>query len=150
LLDAVEKGTVPRRDLSAFTVRHMLALKNKEVAARVNQVWGTLRPASQEKVALLKKYKSLLTPDYLKEADRSRGRLVFARTCASCHVLFGEGGKIGPELTGAQRGDLDYVLENLLDPSAVVGRDYQVTLVQTRDGRLITGIVTQENDQVLT
>jgi putative heme-binding domain-containing protein len=150
LLAALERGRVPRRDLTAFTVRQMLALKDGRVTARVNQVWGVLRPASQEKAAETKRLKQLLTPAALRAADRAHGRLVYAKHCAACHVLFGEGGKVGPELTGGQRANLDYVLENLLDPSAVVGRDYQVTLVQTKDGRLVTGIVTQETDRVLT
>ena len=150
LLDAVAQGRVPRRDLSAFTIRQMLGLKNKQVEERVRKVWGEVRPASQDKAALLARYKTFLTPDYLKTADPSRGRAIFARTCATCHVLFGEGARIGPELTGAQRGNLDYVLGKVLDPSAVVADDYRVTLLQTRDGRLITGIVKDENDKVIT
>ena len=139
LLDALEKGQVPRRDVSAFTVRQLQGLKNRSVDERLAKVWGAIRPASQEKAALMVQYKALLTPEYLKKADPSRGRLLFARTCASCHTLFDEGGKIGPELTGSQRNNLDYVLENVLDPSAVVAKEYQVTLLQTKDGRLIYG-----------
>ena len=150
LLDAVEQGTVARRDISAFTVRQIQALKDKSLNARLEKVWGTIRSASQEKAGLMAKYKALLTPDYLKSADRSNGRLLYSRTCASCHILFGEGGKIGPELTGSQRANLDYVLENILDPSAVVPADYQVTILQTKDGRVITGIIKMETDKVVT
>jgi len=95
------------------------------------------------------KYKALLTPDFLAKADRSRGRLIFKQTCATCHRLFDEGGDIGPELTGSQRSNLDYVLENVLDPSAVFAKDYQVTVLETKDGRVLTGIIKQENDRVL-
>jgi putative membrane-bound dehydrogenase-like protein len=150
LLEAIEKERVPRRDLSAFTVRQMLSLKNKQIEAKLNKIWGAIRPASADKTKLTARYKTLLTPDYMRKADPSAGRLTFSRTCASCHIMFGEGAKIGPELTGAQRGNLDYVLGKLLDPSAVVARDYQVTVLQTKDGRLITGIVKQESDQVIT
>jgi putative membrane-bound dehydrogenase-like protein len=150
LLDAVERGRIPRRDLTAFTVRQMQGLKNKQVNERLVKVWGVLRPASQEKAALMTRYKALLGPDYLKSADKAQGRVVFTRTCAACHVLFGEGGKIGPELTGSQRTSLDYLLENILDPSAVVASDYQVTVLLTRDGRVITGIIKQETDKVVT
>ena len=72
------------------------------------------------------KFKKLLTPEYLKAADLSKGRLVFSKNCATCHRLYDDGGNIGPALTGSQRFNLDYVLENMLDPSAVVARDYQV------------------------
>jgi putative heme-binding domain-containing protein len=150
LLDAVERGQVPRRDLSAFTVRQMQALKNKPLNEKLAKVWGVLRPASQEKAVLMTRYKALLTPESVKSADRSHGRMVYARTCASCHTLFGEGGNIGPELTGSQRTNLDYLLENILDPSAVVASDYQVTVLLTKDGRVITGIIKQETDKVVT
>lgn len=149
LLDAVEQGQVPRRELGAFTVRQLLGLKDKRVAERVNQVWGVLRPASAEKGPLMARYKTLLTPDYLQSADKPNGRVLFNRNCASCHVLFGEGGRIGPELTGSQRNNLDYVLENILDPSAVVPKEYQVTFVHTNNGRVVTGIIQSEDDKLV-
>jgi putative heme-binding domain-containing protein len=149
LLDAIEKGQVPRKDISLFTVRQMQALKDRTVNESVTRVWGTVRPATADKRKLMAKYKAELTPPSLKRADRSNGRLIFQQTCASCHVLFGEGGKVGPELTGSQRMNLDYLLENILDPSAIVHKDYQVTTLMLKDGRVITGIVKAEVDQVL-
>lgn len=150
LLDAVADKTVARQDLSAFAVRQLLALNDKKVTARVNEVWGTLRPASQEKAALTAKYKRLLTADTLRQANLSHGRLVYAKHCAACHKLFGEGGNIGPELTGSQRANLDYVLENMLDPSAVVPREYQVSIITTDSGRTLTGIVKEETERAVT
>jgi len=149
LLEAVERKQIPRGDLSAFTVRQMLALKHKQVAERLGQVWGTIRPASQEKAALMAKYKKQLTPDSLKDADRSHGRLVYAKNCAACHRLFDDGGTAGPELTGSQRANLDYVLENMLDPSALVAGEYQVTILATKNGRTLTGIIKQETDKTV-
>src|SRR5207302_3105045 len=127
LLSAVKRGRVLRRDVSAFTARQLRALQNPQVDAALATVWGTVRPASQEKTQLMERYRKLLTGDSLAGADRVRGRLVFNQTCATCHRLFDDGGDIGPELTGAQRTNLDYILENVLDPSAVVARDYQVS-----------------------
>jgi putative heme-binding domain-containing protein len=150
LLDAVADKTVARADLNAFTVRQLLALNDKRVTARVNEVWGTLRPASQEKAALMAKYKKLLTADTLKQANLANGRLVYTKNCAACHKLFGEGGAIGPELTGSQRANLDYVLENMLDPSAVVPREYQVSIITTDNGRTLTGIIKEETERALT
>jgi putative heme-binding domain-containing protein len=133
-----------------LTVRQLQGLKDRAVNDRIAKAWGVVRPASEERAALTKKYKALLTADYLRGADRSRGRAVYARSCASCHVLFGEGGKVAPELTGSQRANLDYVLENVLDPSAVVPREYQVTVLHLKDGRVVTGVVTQETAKVVT
>src|SRR5207245_765808 len=66
------------------------------------------------------------------------------------HSIVGEGGEVGPELTGSQRMNLDYILENVLDPSAVVAQDYRVTILETKDGRVVTGIVKQETARAVT
>jgi putative heme-binding domain-containing protein len=147
LLDALEKGTVPRRDLSPFTARQLLALRDARLTERLNKVWGTLRPPAGDKAALLARYRALVSPDKLKKADRARGRLVFSRTCATCHTLFGEGAKIGPDLTGSQRANPEYVLTKVLDPSAVVARDYQMTVLTTTAGRTLSGLVKEEDDK---
>src|SRR5207302_11483553 len=94
--------------------------------------------------------KAILPSDMVKRGDASHGRLVFSKTCASCHMLFDAGGNVGPNLTGSQRANLDYVLENVVDPNAIVARDYQMTLIETKDGRTITGIVQSETDSALT
>jgi putative heme-binding domain-containing protein len=150
LLDAMEKGRVPRRDLSAFTVRHLLTFNDKKLAERLTRIWGTIRPPSQEKTAALAMYKTMVPADALKKADRKHGRALFVRNCATCHTLFGEGGKIGPDLTGSQRANPEYLLTKLLDPSAVVAKDYQITIITTTAGRVLSGLVKEESDKTLT
>ncbi|MCE9530809.1 MAG: c-type cytochrome [Planctomycetes bacterium] len=150
LLDAVESKQIQRADVSMFVARQMQGLKDKNVQERLAKVWGQIKPASAEKTAQLAKFKKMLTPDLLKTADLSKGRMVFAKNCASCHRLYDDGGNIGPALTGAQRYNLDYVLENMLDPSAIVSRDYQVSKIETTSGRTINGIIKQETEKALT
>jgi putative heme-binding domain-containing protein len=149
LLDAMEAGKIPRRDLSAFAARQLLTFKYNALTEKLTKVWGTLRPA-QDKPALMAKYFGITAPEALKKADRSHGRLVFNQTCAKCHVLFGEGNKIGPDLTGSQRTHAEYLLTKLLDPSATVAKDYQMTIIATKGGRTVSGIVKEENDTVVT
>jgi len=146
----MEKGTVQRRDLSAFTARQLVGFKDERLTERLTKVWGAIRKPAQDKATLLPRYLALVPPDALKKADRSQGRLVFSRSCASCHTLFGDGAKIGPELTGSQRDNPEYVLSKLLDPSAVVARDYQLTTLITKDGRSLDGIVKEESAKVVT
>ena len=150
LLDAMERGDVPTRDLSAFTARQLLSLNDKNLSEKLTKVWGVIRPASADKTKLLSHYLALTPPDALKKADRSHGRAVFARTCAKCHTLFDDGGKIGPNLTGSQRINPEYVLTKVLDPSAVVAKDYQMTVFNLADGRVVNGIVKEENAKVVT
>jgi len=150
LLAAVEKGTIPRTDVSLVAARQILALNDKSLAERLEKVWGRIQPASKERVTLIKKWKGELTAEVLKSANAANGREVFNRSCASCHKLFGEGTEVGPDLTGSQRANLDYVLENVLDPNAVVPREFQITIFSLTDGRLISGIVQKETPDGLT
>ncbi len=75
---------------------------------------------------------------------------MFARICQQCHVLFETGGKIGPDLTGSNRGDLDYILQNMVDPNAVIPNEYRASVIDTKDDRTLTVIVKEENDASLT
>jgi putative membrane-bound dehydrogenase-like protein len=150
LLDAVDSKTIPRGDLHSFTIRQLQALKSPEVSAKLTKIVGEIRPASAEKVKLMTKYKAELKPDVLKKANLVTGRALYQKACANCHRLFGEGGDIGPDLTGSQRTNLDYILENVLDPSAIVPREYQVTLITTTTGRTLSGIVKKETDAAVT
>lgn len=149
LLDAIAEKKVPRADLTAFQARQLLALKDARVSDRLNAVWGAIRSPAKDRDALLARYKKLATSDEVKKANLSAGRHVWAKTCANCHTLFGEGGKIGPDLTGSQRRNAEYILTKVLDPGAAVPRDYQLSRIVTTTGRVMTGVVKQENEKVL-
>jgi putative heme-binding domain-containing protein len=149
LLGAIEQGTIPRRDLSSFTARQLLAMKHPELTKKLTSVWGTVRNPAKDKSALLKRYKDVVNEDALQKADRQHGRQIFAKTCATCHTLFDAGAKIGPELTGSQRKNTEYILSKLLDPGAVVAQDYQLTIILTKSGRTISGIIKEESDKLL-
>ncbi len=150
MLEAINAGTIPRQDVSALTIRQLQALADERVNQRLTAVWGTIRRASADKQAKAEQFKAALTTDALKSANLSHGRAVFAKNCASCHVLFGEGSKIGPDLTGGQRHNLEYVLDNVLDPSAIVPREYQVHILRLADGRVLQGVIAAEDPQTLT
>ncbi len=150
LFDAIEKGDVPRTDVHAYHVQQLLGFKDEALAKRITSVWGEIRATAKDKLELIAKQKTVLTASRLKTADLSNGRRLFTKTCAACHVLFGEGGKIGPDITGSNRANLDYVLENVLDPSAIVGKDYRMTILALNDGRVVQGLVQKETDSAVT
>ncbi|MCI0703702.1 MAG: c-type cytochrome, partial [Planctomycetia bacterium] len=143
LLDAVEAKKIPSGDISAFVARQLFALGDAKVTERLKQVWGEVRETAADKQKQLAKYKSQLTPAALKNANLANGRLIYTKTCQQCHKLFGEGGTIGPDLTGTNRTDLDYLLSNIIDPTSEVGRDFRMSVVRTTDMRTITGIITE-------
>ena len=149
LLKAVSAQTIPRRDLSVTVARQLLAFNRPEISDALNRSWGTVRATSAEKSRLLPSYKNKLGAETLKGADRESGRALFKRVCQQCHKLYGEGGVIGPELTGSNRDNLDYLLENILDPSATVATDYKLTTIATADGRLVSGMIRNQNEDVI-
>lgn len=150
LLEAVAANQIPRRDVTSYTVRQITSLGNADLKRQVVELWGEFRSSPVEKRRRIEDYRRRLVPEVLARADRSKGRAVFQESCANCHRLFDAGGAIGPNITGAQRTNLDYLLENLIDPSAAVARDFQMEVVETVSGRVVTGLVVDENDNAVT
>ncbi|QEG21576.1 c-type cytochrome [Mariniblastus fucicola] len=141
LLEAVESKRINRDQIPVHVVR---ALK-EILGGDFEGVFGELKSLGEDREKLLAKYKAMLTPEVLAKASASRGRAVYQKTCANCHLLYDEGGDIGPELTGSNRANLDYILLNSIDPSYDVAEGYRTVTVATEDGRLVMGVVAEED-----
>lgn len=150
LLAAVGDGKVPPRDLAADLIRQLRNLESEALDRELVKVWGVARESSADKQREIAKYRQVFRAGGSTPGDAARGRGVFARACAQCHTLFGTGGKVGPDLTGSNRGDLDYILENMVDPNAVIPNEYRSSTLETKDARVITGIVGQQDAQSVT
>ncbi|MCC6510435.1 MAG: c-type cytochrome, partial [Pirellulaceae bacterium] len=146
---AQKNSPIGPSELTAFHARQIRSLNDEDLSQQLVEVWGQLRETSADRRALIEKLKGQLTADTLTKADRSAGRLLYNKSCSQCHQLFGQGKKIGPDLTGAQRASLDYLLENVVDPSAVVGKDYRMSKVLTVDGRVLSGLLVSRTDKSL-
>ncbi|TDE17319.1 PVC-type heme-binding CxxCH protein [Dyadobacter psychrotolerans] len=145
LTQAITKKTIPKKDIPMYTARQL----RRVVGSGFVEVWGPIDHVAFDEKAY-RKYKDLLTEKAVSTANKAEGRLVFKRTCAPCHKLYGEGGIIGPELTGSNRANLDYLLGNILDPSGEIQDDYKMVVVTMRDGRTYVGNVAKETDRQLT
>ncbi|MCA9149658.1 MAG: c-type cytochrome, partial [Planctomycetales bacterium] len=150
LLDALEKNTVPTADLHAYNIRQIVSLNDAGLKERLQQVWGEIRESSADKQQQMVKFSQMCAPAQMKNANPRNGRRIFSTTCANCHRLFGEGGEVGPDITGSNRANLDYVLQNVVDPSAVLGKDYRMTILELADGRVVSGLIKQETDSAIT
>lgn len=146
LLDAIEsQAGIAATELTALHVSRISKLGDESLVERLSETWGAVRPTSEEIGAQVDRLAEQLTSEVLAEADKSRGRQLYAKSCGQCHRLFGQGGTLGPDLTGADRGNVRYWLENILDPNAVVGKDYQTHSALTDDGRVITGLLREQS-----
>ena len=148
LLAAVEAGTVSPRDLTADFVRQLRHFEDNRMDQQIEKLWGVSRESPADKLADIAKYKTMITTKG--PGEPRRGRVVFSRVCQQCHTLFDTGARVGPELTGSNRGDLDYVLQNVIDPNAIIPNDYRAWILETKDDRVITGIVRRQDNTAVT
>ena len=150
LLTAAASGAVPKKDLTADLIRQLRNLKSAELDAQLQEVWGAFREATADKKQEIDKFTKIYRAGGSQPGDAIRGRVVFARTCQQCHVLFDVGGNVGPDITGSARADLQYILETIVDPNAVIPHDYRSTTVSTKDERVLTGIVKKDDANAVT
>jgi putative membrane-bound dehydrogenase-like protein len=147
LLEQIAAGRIPVAELSALHARQIRSFGDDQLTARLSEVWGELRDSPQDKAELIARLKQQLTAEHLAAADKPHGRAVFQTTCANCHRLYGAGGTIGPDLTGSGRQNLDYLLSNIVDPSAVVNKDFRMSVLRHVDGRILNGLVVSQDEQ---
>lgn len=149
MLHAIEQGKIAPSDLSAFQVRQIKNFGDPQLTQLIGRVWGEVRTTPHEKQRKIDGLKKSLQDPVLDDAQLGNGRRLFKKLCQNCHRLYGEGEPIGPDLTGSNRKDIDYLLSNIVDPSGIVAKDYRMTILLTTDNRLFNGLVTDETDRTI-
>ncbi len=141
LLDGLDKGQVQLGDLTLDQKQALAAHPNRQIAARARRLLergGGLPSADRQKVI------DQLLPLTKKTGDAALGKAVFTKHCATCHTHSGEGGKVGPDLTGMAVHPKDHLLVDIIDPSRSVEGNYRVYTVETKDGRVFNGLLASE------
>ncbi|MBI2481016.1 MAG: c-type cytochrome [Planctomycetia bacterium] len=145
LLEAIGRQELPASALNVNQVRALLASPDKGLVALVTSQWGAVRTErNPEREGIIRRMH-----DQLSQASGSphRGREVFNRVCGQCHKIYGTGQEVGPEITRNGRGSFEHLLSNVFDPSLVIGASYQARSVITADGRILTGLLAEDNEQ---
>ena len=141
LLDAFDKGMVPLGELTLDQKAALAAHPDRQIAARAKAILergGGLPNADRQKVV------DQMLPLTKKTGDTTLGKAVFTKHCATCHTHSGEGGKVGPDLTGMAVHPKDHLLIDILDPSRSVEGNYRVYTIETKDGRVFNGLLASE------
>ena len=148
LVEAVTAGKIDPVDVPIDRIRQMLAHHDEELARAIETRWGKIRPATPgEKQAYVPVMGRMLNEG---PGELANGQKLFVKHCATCHTLFGEGNKVGPDLTSADRRSRDALLINILDPSGTIRPEYVSQTALLTDGRVLTGLVSESGSGQLT
>jgi putative membrane-bound dehydrogenase-like protein len=150
LLDAVVAERLDRKTLTAFHVRQLSNLKDADIDRKLTKVWGKVAETpgelTQRITAIERHYNQ--APQWA--FSRPEGKKHFTLLCAPCHQVGKEGVNIGPTLTGSGRNGARYFIENIIDPNAVIGSDYEMSQIDTKDGEVVSGLIEGSTDSAVT
>ena len=150
LLEAIAAGRIDEKQLGSFHVRQLRSLADERVDALVTKVWGEARETQEDVKKRIAAYVKTFREAPLWAYDAGAGKAVYDKTCATCHSKTTPAGQLGPDLAGAGRNGVEYFLESVLDPNAVVGEDFQLSVVVTKTGSVVSGVVQDESDESVT
>ncbi len=147
LLTAVDTARLKKEQITIANLLAMQNLQDTTCAALIQKHWGRLTKSSEEKEAQITRVRALLATG---KGDAKSGRELFKVVCATCHKLNNEGANIGPDLTGYERDNLDFILPAIVDPSLAIREEYTAFNVSTKDGQSLTGFLLDNTPQSVT
>lgn len=146
LLEAIERSQASPRLLLNRSVHATLTAANPATAARIAQLTHGLDPEPEQLARLLTSRRARYVPA---AADPQRGAQVFAKTCAVCHQLDGQGTVIGPQLDGIGQRGLERLIEDVLDPNRNVDPSFRTHIIRLKDGDIVSGLPRREEGELL-
>jgi putative membrane-bound dehydrogenase-like protein len=147
LLAAIGQHKIEAALVPPDVVRRMAMHRDPAIGETLVRLWPDLDQRSSAAVAdsLARATSAMENGD----ADLYRGHALFTQTCAKCHVLFREGGQIGPDLTSHQRDDTPRMLLAVANPSLEIREGFETWTVTTDDGRVLTGFLFDQDANVV-
>ncbi|WP_010584222.1 PVC-type heme-binding CxxCH protein [Schlesneria paludicola] len=146
-LTAVDQGDIAAKETPQEQLQRIALFEDPAMDELIKKHWGQLGVNRGEKLAEARRLSNDIRAS---SGNLTVGQAVFKKHCATCHQLFGEGTKLGPDLTTANRKDRDFMLISLVDPSSAIRKEYTSFIVQTRDGRILTGLAISRDNSGIT
>lgn len=146
LLAAIEGGAIKKESIPREIVDALKQNDDPGLKVRIDKLWKPAIALDGETQKEIARIKALAAEG----GNPKAGGILFAQRCGTCHQLFGSGGHVGPDLTSFKRDDLETMLTNILKPSAEIREGFVNTLLKSKDGRTLTGIVIQSSDATVT
>ncbi|RPI86794.1 MAG: hypothetical protein EHM42_05690, partial [Planctomycetaceae bacterium] len=144
LLDRIE-----RNDLSAGEIdvaRRQSLLQNPDAAVRQRAERLLQGQVSSDRAAVVTQYQ----PAAELMGDRTRGKQVFAKSCAQCHALDGVGHAVGPDLAALANKSPQFLVQEIFDPNRNTDSRYIGYAAVTNIGLTVSGLVAEESGTSIT
>lgn len=135
-LKACKAGTVKRGDVPPTVIRNLSTHRNDIVRMMAQEAFGKFNASGADKLKLITDKRRVVVQGPI---DIEAGHQVAKKSCLICHMMYGEGGQVGPDLTGVGRSSLDALLHNVINPNEIIGQGYENVEVETKDGRTVSG-----------
>jgi putative heme-binding domain-containing protein len=153
-LSEIEQFRIPVTSVPADVIQQMRLHTDPEIQARIDKLWGHTRATNEQKLQEIERLRKVIAAPLpaglsLQQAREAGGQL-FKQHCATCHTLFSQGGQTGPNLTGYERTNLGFLLLAIVDPSAGIREEFTQFQIVTVDGRILTGLVTDQSPNTVT
>lgn len=150
LLEEIKVGKISKSVITPYHATQIYAFNSDDLNSKLDEAWGTVRASYKQLEKRKEELRLELSSLDQGEANLLNGGILYDQQCASCHVLYGKGGRLGPDLTGSGRTNLDYLLGNIVDPNSVVSADYRMNILQLKDGRVLSGMIIGQDRNSLT
>lgn len=141
MLDAISAKSINAIGFPVSVRRQLATSKDKAIRDHAFKVLGAWKESGDDIKALITAKKKACLEG---EPDLANGKILFTATCGVCHAFHGGGQKVGPELIGSGRSNLDALLANVIDPNQIIGNGYENFTITTKDNRTLAGRVTED------
>ena len=147
VMETFAAGKIPRAAFSSDILERLRQHSDEPLAALLAKHFPATPPAARETLRpRIEQVRGIIAAQ---PGDPYKGEPLFTAKCAVCHTLFFKGGKVGPDLTSYQRDDLGTMLISIVDPNAEIRDGFQNFLVATKDGRRLSGILADQDANVV-
>jgi putative heme-binding domain-containing protein len=148
LAASIDRKAIPAEAVPRELVQRLRQYDDQRLRRLIEKYWGKVRAATPFETQ--GRLTAVLQSLSKGKGDAARGRHYFEKTCANCHKLHGSGAAVGPDLTGAERKNRELLIQNIVDPSAVIRQEYTSHVAVTKDGRVVTGLLAESTPELIT
>ncbi len=148
LTESIDQQAIPASTISREIVQRLRQYDDSRLIKLIEKNWGKVRAATPfETQGRINAVLQLLSK---RPGEAAAGRPIFEKTCATCHKLHGSGASVGPDLAGAERKNRELLVQNIVDPNAVIRQEFMTHVAMTKDGQVLTGLLAESTADTIT